>query len=261
MATPLDGQLKLWDAPSMLGSKLGSKLSSQNALPTHLNQNHATGLSPNEPIAQFEIGILKNFVYLLIDWKTRQAAIIDTQKNLSAPLRALEENQLTLSYILLTHTHHDHVAGLPGLIKSHSQVPILVHGGDLHRLEDPIRRGGAIQTLEDEEIIQLGSLEIRALHTPGHSAGELSYFVRAGERNYLFTGDTIFIRDCGRTDLGTGSNDEMFATIQRIKKLPPDTVFLPGHHYKPECATTLETELKVSPPFQCRSVQELEALP
>ena len=105
-----------------------------------------------------------------------------------------------------------------------------------------------------------------AIHTPGHSAGELCYRLEAtdlkGElRTYLFTGDTLFIRDCGRTDLETGSNAQMFESLQRLKKFPPDTVILPGHHYVRECASTLSREMETSPPLRCASIQELEALP
>ena len=112
--------------------------------------------------------------------------------------------------------------------------------------------------------MKVGEIEIQALHTPGHSAGAFCYYVKkqAGvDRPYLFTGDTIFIRDCGRTDFESGSNAEMFASIQKIKKFPDNSVLLVGHHYAKEFLTTLGEEKKASPPFLAKSVEELANLP
>ena len=228
-------------------------------LPTHLAQNSPQGLKLNEPIAQFEIGELRNFIYLILDWKTHQAAIVDPQADLSAPRKALAENGFTLSAVFLTHSHHDHVAGVPELARSIPPIPIYLHADDSFRLK-PLKEQDRLKFLKDQEQVKIGDLVITAHHTPGHSIGELSYFFTA-DRPYLFTGDTVFIRDCGRTDFATGSNEDMFGSIQKIKTLPPETVFLPGHHYAPECATTLRAELEASPPFRCKNVEELKALP
>jgi hydroxyacylglutathione hydrolase len=230
-------------------------------LPKHLSATTASGLVPDEPIAQFEIGDMQNFVYLVLDWKTREAAIVDPQKDLSAPLKALREHGFKLTRVLLTHTHHDHIAGVPELARTMPGARIAVHAEDLHRLPSPVRTSAQIEKLAGGDRLTVGEIELQALHTPGHSSGESCFFVAGTTPPYLLTGDTIFIRDCGRTDLPTGSTREMFESLQRIKKLPPETVILPGHHYARETASTLEREMRESPPFGCRSVQELEALP
>jgi glyoxylase-like metal-dependent hydrolase (beta-lactamase superfamily II) len=135
-------------------------------------------------------------------------------------------------------------------------IELLVHDGDAHRLKHTTR------AIRHGDTISVGTLAVKVLHTPGHSAGECSYHLKMpGRPPYLFTGDTIFIRDCGRTDLETGSNEQMFESIQAIRKLAPETIILPGHHYAPECASTLGRELLESPPFRCRSVEELASLP
>ncbi len=226
-------------------------------LPSHLAALEATGLHENEPIAQFEIGSYKNFVYLILDWKTRKAAIVDPQSDLSDPLAALKEHGFALSAILLTHTHFDHIAGLPELTRLYPEVPVGLHASDLHRLEP---QPAALRVLKDGEQIQIGELRVRAIHTPGHSAGETSFLVES-EPLYLLTGDTLFIRDCGRTDLESGSNEQMFASLQKIKALPEGAIILPGHHYARECASTLKKELTASPPLLCAGVAELAALP
>ncbi|MBI2712592.1 MAG: MBL fold metallo-hydrolase [Bdellovibrio sp.] len=229
-------------------------------LPKHLAQDSATGFAHNEPVSQYEIGSYRNFVYLIVDWKMRLAAIVDPQEDLSEILRDLKENQIQLKEILLTHTHHDHIAGVPELLSTFSELKVTVHAQDQHRLNEGKIPQNRIKNIRDGEIIELGETRLKALHTPGHSAGELCYFL-TDPQPYLLTGDTVFIRDCGRTDLGTGSNSEMFHSIQKIKTLPQETIFLPGHHYQKECATTLMRELRESPPFGCTSVEELAALP
>jgi glyoxylase-like metal-dependent hydrolase (beta-lactamase superfamily II) len=114
--------------------------------------------------------------------------------------------------------------------------------------------------VRDGEILRVGSIEVEAIHSPGHSAGELCYYVKTGD-GYLLSGDTLFIRDCGRTDLETGSNEELFSTLQNLKKLPDSLVLLPGHHYAPEVASRFGDEKHRSPPLLCQSVEELRNLP
>ena len=230
-------------------------------LPTHLAGNQAQGLTAHQSVAQFEIGDMRNFVYLLLDWPSREAALVDPQKDLTLPLAALRSHGFRLTRVLLTHTHHDHIAGVPELARAYPDVPISVHASDFHRLPSAVRASARIEKLADGNRIKLGKQQIEVLHTPGHSAGECCFFVAGGETPYLFTGDTLFIRDCGRTDFPDGSNEQMFASLQRIKALPKETVILPGHHYAQETASTLTQELEHSPPLRCQSVSELEALP
>jgi glyoxylase-like metal-dependent hydrolase (beta-lactamase superfamily II) len=226
------------------------------ALPAHLDSLAATGLHPGQAVAQFELGDYRNFTYLILDWPTRMAAVVDPQKDLSPWRSALDAHGFSLARVLLTHTHHDHVAGVPELTRILPHLPVHAHVEDAHRIPGvPL-----LQLVSDGDRLGVGSLSVEVLHTPGHSAGECCYLVRA-DRPYLFTGDTVFIRDCGRTDFPDGSNEQMFASLQRIRKLPPETILMVGHHYAPEIATTLARELRTSPPFRCHSVEELAGLP
>jgi glyoxylase-like metal-dependent hydrolase (beta-lactamase superfamily II) len=229
-------------------------------LPNHLAQNHASGEQPGEVIAQYEIGNSKNFVYLILDWKHQKAVIVDPQSDLRPLLNCLDRYQFQLEGILLTHSHFDHIAGIPKLSQLFPEVPVYVHPQDQHRLAPKKSSPGVIIPLQDETVISLGDLKIQTLHTPGHSAGECCFFI-ASSKNYLLTGDTLFIRDCGRTDLESGSNEDMFQSLQKIRTLPSDTIILPGHHYQPECASFLQDELRMSPPFQSQSLEELAQLP
>jgi glyoxylase-like metal-dependent hydrolase (beta-lactamase superfamily II) len=214
-------------------------------------------MEKGQAIQQYEIGSMRNFVYLLVDWNSREAAMIDCQRDLTAPLADLKLHRLELTAILLTHTHHDHVAGLTELLAAFPQARLHAHEIDAHRLK-PAERARLV-VVQDEEVLQLGSTSIRVMHTPGHSAGECSYFIPSVPA--IFTGDTLFIRDCGRTDFADGDNAQMFASLQRIKTLPPTTRILCGHHYAPECESTLERELRESPPLRAESVKALAELP
>ncbi|MFZ9596212.1 MAG: MBL fold metallo-hydrolase [Bdellovibrionia bacterium] len=211
-------------------------------------------------IIQYEIGDYQNFVYLVLDWEEKKAAIVDPQADLLFPLNFLKKYDFHLTDVLLTHTHFDHIAGLSTLIRTHPHLLVRVHRDELHRLPDPVMNTAQIKLVQEGHILHIGKIGIQVYHTPGHSLGECCYWV-PGDPPYLLSGDTVFIRDCGRTDLPTGSTRQMFDSLQRIKKLPKNTILLPGHHYRAESSSTLAQELKTSPPFLCQSVEELEALP
>jgi glyoxylase-like metal-dependent hydrolase (beta-lactamase superfamily II) len=239
-----------------------------SSLPKHLSGHAAQGIISGEPIAQFEIGHMKNFIYLLIDWPTRECAIVDPWVEIGPVIDAIESHQLKPVRILLTHTHHDHVGGVGELIEKYPSAQVILNELDMHRLKEGIRKSGKLKYVKDGDTLKVGSIEIQVIHTPGHSPGESSFFVPAAgakgtheERPYLFTGDTVFIRDCGRTDFAGGNVLDMFDSLQRIKKCPQKTVILCGHHYQPEVASTLAVELVESPPFRCRTAEELDSLP
>lgn len=233
------------------------------SLPKFLTGNEAQGLiQENQAIAQFLVGSTRNFIYLVLDWESRQAALIDNHPEMDAVFQALQTYGFTLKWALQTHTHWDHVGGIEKVLTEFPDARLLLHSKEMWRLtaKSPLSEICVPRSrfLADQEVLNLGGTEIRCHHVPGHSAGSLGFEVSS---RYLFTGDTLFIQDCGRTDLETGSVAEMFASLQKFKKMDPSLIVLPGHHYRPPVAAILEDEWKTSPPFQTASVEELERLP
>jgi glyoxylase-like metal-dependent hydrolase (beta-lactamase superfamily II) len=207
-------------------------------------------------VDSFQIGSTRNFVYLIT--QDGESLVVDPQLDLKPWENKLNEIGAKLKGVLLTHTHFDHIGGVPSILEKY-QVPIYVHALDARRLKHIDKKH--LSFIEDSQKISIGNTNVEVLHTPGHSAGECCFLICLQNALFLFTGDTIFVGDVGRTDLETGSTQDLFYTLERIKSLPLETVFYPGHDYGKTPTTTLVHELKHSLAFQCKSVEELDALP
>lgn len=185
--------------------------------------------------------IVKNFIeppidnnnYLIIDEDSKEAALIDCSAVDDNIRQELKAQGATLKYILLTHGHFDHIAGL----RPNFNVPVLMHNKDLDWVQKvnkylPLMGMAEITVpkidkyIEDNEIIKLGNLEIKVIHTPGHTQGGVCFYVDGK----LFSGDTIFREAVGRCDLEGGDFDQIVESIQtKIFTLPTETVIYPGH--------------------------------
>lgn len=188
--------------------------------------------------------IIKTFVeppidnnnYLIIDEETKEAVLIDCSSIDDRIDEELEKQDASLKYILLTHGHFDHIAGIrPNRFKNNPQI--VMHKADLDWLNNAnqyLPKFGMPEItipkvdifVEDGDTIQLGSLEIKVLHTPGHTQGGVCYLVDGN----LFSGDTIFREAVGRCDLEGGNFNQIVESIQdKIFTLPAKTVIYPGH--------------------------------
>lgn len=136
--------------------------------------------------------------------------------------------------VLLTHGHFDHIGAVDGITPENA--PLYIHSRDTDMLYDPrgnlssmigapfALRHKAI-SIEEGETLSLAGMEIEVLHTPGHTEGSLCY--RMG--NHLLSGDTLFYRGYGRTDLPGGSWEALYESLKRLMRLPEDVVVYPGH--------------------------------
>lgn len=176
--------------------------------------------------------------YIVMDEKTKETMVIDPGGDCNAILEMLDIIEGKLKYIYLTHCHGDHIGAAPEL-KEKRGGKILIHYEDAEGLYNPdINLVGYIgmdeMTLEadsrvqDNDLIHLGDLEFRVIHTPGHTKGGSSLYCE--EEHLLFSGDTIFKGAWGRTDLPTSDfQAEMDSIMTRILILPKDTIIYPGH--------------------------------
>jgi hydroxyacylglutathione hydrolase len=172
--------------------------------------------------------------YLLADREGGTGVLIDAGGPVEGLLEAIDRHGLTLSHVLLTHHHHDHVADLDEVIARHPGTPVLAHP-----LEDV---EGKTAEWNPGETLRTGDLEIEPLHTPGHTAGMLSLHVN-GEA--VFTGDTLFKGSVGgvRAPGHTTYADLKHSIMDVLLTLPPETVIHPGH----TDPTTVADELESNP--------------
>ena len=193
--------------------------------------------------------------YIVSCVQTGHAVIIDPGGNPEKILSKVHENDLTVDSILNTHGHADH--GLANNdLKATLNIPICIHNDDdtffanpdirlriAQELGLPIESQADVK-LMDGDILKIGDIELKVIHTPGHSPGSVCFLVEGN----LFTGDTLFVGDIGRTDLIGGSMSTLLRSIKdKIIPMPPNTIILPGHDYGETSTSTLAWEMKENP--------------
>lgn len=152
--------------------------------------------------------------------------------------------------VVLTHGHFDHLGAATAVI-AETGAPFLVHAGDAASVSTAEGNGGALfgfdavapapdRLLEDGDAVVAGALSLQVLHTPGHTPGSISLFGQTDDGPHLFSGDTLFAGNVGRTDLPGGDARAMRASIARLARLPVETRVHPGHG--PD--TTVEREAR-----------------
>lgn len=176
------------------------------------------------------------YTYLLGCDLTLRALLIDPVASEVEGYRSIIQSMgLTLVYTLETHVHADHISG-SGLLREHLNSKSVVHRDSGTLCADLL--------VTDGVPLQLGSLEIRVLHTPGHTAGCVSYLMR----DRVFTGDSLLIGGCGRTDFQQGDPGRLYDSIHHKPfTLPPDTLVYPGHDYQGNTVSTIRQELQKNP--------------
>jgi len=171
--------------------------------------------------------------YVVADEPGGHAVMIDAGGPVEPLLRLLERGQFTLTHILLTHHHHDHVSEVEQVLERHPGTPVLIH--ELERQSVPAASG----TMAAGETIESGALSIEPIHTPGHTAGMLSLLVGGTD---VFTGDTLFKGSVGgvRAPGSTSYADLKSSIMDKLLKLPAGTHIHPGHTHPTTVADELE---------------------
>ncbi len=194
-------------------------------------------------ILQIPVGSMQNFTYLIWDGETKEAVVIDPSWDLGKVLGEAEKRGLKIRYILNTHTHYDHCVGNETLKKATGATTI---GG----------RGAAIKldrVVDDGDKIPLGRSIIEVIHTPGHAPESVCYLFEGN----LCTGDTLFVGECGRTDLAGGSAEDLYESLfNKILRLDDSIKVYPGHDYGPKPYSTIGEERRTNYTLKPRTKKE-----
>ncbi len=210
-------------------------------------------------IVQVEVGLLQNFCTLLCDPQQGVCAITDPAFELDRLLRIIEAKKLRLAAVLLTHSHFDHIEGVPALLQK-LEVPVYVGAAELPPVLSACRQAGVaadLHELHGDEKLRVGSLEVVALATPGHTAAGRSFYVP--ELSAVLTGDTLFVGSCGRP-ASDATAPTLWQSLLRLGELPEETRIYPGHNYGATATSTVGWECGTNPYLACKDAAAFTAL-
>jgi hydroxyacylglutathione hydrolase len=205
-------------------------------------------------VNQYEVGNFAVFCYLIGDEETHKGLFIDPADDAERLLREAKSQGINkINYVVNTHAHVDHIMGNAEMVKR-TGAKIIIHQEDAPALvRTPpylLDMFGATVSppadieVKDGEIIQVGSVRLKVLHTPGHSPGGMSLHVNG----MVFTGDTLFVGSVGRTDFPGSSWDVLENSIRKkLYVLPGKTVVFPGHHYGSTPTSSIQYEKRHNP--------------
>jgi len=182
-----------------------------------------------------------NFSYLVADEKTKEAAVIDSSYNADLVIKIVKDKNFILKYLINTHGHSDHTVGNAELCS--------IFGAKIaaHKQSNPT---GDIQ-LEDGETLTIGKIPLKVIYTPGHTPDGICLLVN---NQKLLTGDTLFVGECGRTDLPGGNAKNLYDSLfNKLMKLDDSVEVYPGHDYGTAPFSTIGTERKTNYVLQPRS--------
>lgn len=212
-------------------------------------------------IEAFPAGWLQCNCYVLAPRQGADAIVVDPgQKAMPRLRKILDENRLTPAAVLLTHGHIDHIWSAQKVADTYG-CPAYIHPEDRSMLTDPIKGMGprlaqlavgvlfgeprqVVELDRDGDKLQLGGMTVTVDHTPGHTRGSVTFRIPNGPVDLAFTGDTLFKKSIGRTDLEGGSGRDLYTSIvDKLLTLDDATVVLPGHGPK----TTIGAERRTNP--------------
>ncbi|MFB5605819.1 MAG: MBL fold metallo-hydrolase [Nitrosarchaeum sp.] len=194
-------------------------------------------------VHQIQVGNMQNFTYVVEDEETDEGIVIDPSWDLDQVEQIIKRNNLKIKYIVNTHHHFDHTLGNEAIVKS-TNAKIIQH--EKSELKHDI-------TVKDGDVIEFGNSKLTVLHTPGHSKDSIC-LIGDGK---IFSGDTLFVGNCGRIDLPGGSSRDLYHSLFDILySLNDELVLYSGHNYGNNSTSTIGQEKITNFVMQKRTEQE-----
>ncbi len=224
-------------------------------------REQASGVDPTESdlyFAQVAVGEMANFAYLVGSKSTRECLLVDPAWNVDGLVDQAEADGMRVTGALVTHYHQDHIGGrifgteIEGLARllERQATPIHVHQHEA----DGVRKVAGVSESDlvrhaGGDVIALGGVAVRLLHTPGHTPGSQCFLVEERARpGRLVSGDTLFLGSCGRVDLPGGDPEALYDSLHnKLGQLPDDTILFPGHFYAADPSGTMGEQKRRNP--------------
>ncbi|MFY9607147.1 MAG: MBL fold metallo-hydrolase [Blastocatellia bacterium] len=209
---------------------------------------------------------MANFVYLVGDDEQRTCMIVDPAWDIPAILDFIDREEMRLTGALVTHYHPDHVGGeifghnISGLADLLNMRPVIVHVNEIEC--EGVKQVTGLSDSDFQkhpggDVVAIGDVCVRLLHTPGHTPGSQCFLVDS----VLISGDTLFIGGCGRVDLPGGDPTQMYYSLtQVLGKLPDDTLLFPGHDYAQKPTSTIAEEKRENQYLRMRTLDDWKRL-
>jgi len=184
-----------------------------------------------------------NFSYIIAEEDSKEAAVVDPSFNAEVIIQLARKNGLNIKYVINTHHHGDHVAGNKA-IKSSFGSKIVAHR--LSRIDKDIE-------VIDGDTLKIGGIVVKVIHTPGHTPDSICLLID----KKVVTGDTLFVGECGRTDMPEGSSKDIYNSLfDKLMKLDDDVEVYPGHDYGSRPYSTIGEEKRTNYTLEKRSLKE-----
>jgi hydroxyacylglutathione hydrolase len=188
-----------------------------------------------------------NFSYIIADETTKDAGVIDSSFNADEIIKVIKNQKLQLKYVISTHGHSDHTAGNTELVSIFG-AKLVAHKQSKTNYDLPVDEG---------DMLSVGKILIKIIYTPGHTTDSICLLV---DNQKLLTGDTLFIGECGRTDLPGGNSKSMYESLfNKLLKLNDNVEVYPGHDYGLKPSSTIGEEKKSNYTLQPRSLKDFIA--
>lgn len=219
------------------------------------------------------VGDMANFAYLIGSRSARQAFVVDPAWNVQGLLDQAAKDGVEIVGALVTHYHQDHVGGeifghrIEGVAKLLELSPMPIHVQKLEArgvMQVTGASTGDLVAHEGGDVLELGSVRVQLLHTPGHTPGSQCFLVSerdvsrgssGAQAGHLVAGDTLFLDSCGRVDLPGSDPRAMYESLASLRRLPDETTLFPGHLYSPEGQDALGNQKRTNPYLRATSVE------